>query len=58
VRMVEVKQLLDALVRERDTSTWDLAVPIADELVAWLASSETGVVPDDGPSGGEPSQPD
>ena len=52
IRSVEVKQLLDALVRERETSNWDLAVPLADELVAWLASSETGVEPSDGPSGG------
>ena len=41
-RSVEVKQLLDALGRERDLGNWENAVPIADQLVAWLASIETG----------------
>ncbi len=52
MRSVEVKPLLDALVHERDMSNWEQAVPLADQLVAWLASNETGVGQNDGPSGG------
>lgn len=47
-RSVEVKQLLDTLGRERDMGNWEQALPVADQLVAWLASIETGVEPHNG----------
>jgi DNA primase len=41
-RCVEVKRLVDALVAHRDAGTWTEALPLADELVAWVAAENVG----------------
>jgi DNA primase len=41
-RCAEVKRLVDALVAHRDAGTWTEALPLADELVAWVAAENVG----------------
>lgn len=41
-RSVDVKRLADALVTHRDTGTWIEALPVADELVTWIAAESVG----------------
>lgn len=41
-RCVDVKLLADALVAHRDRGTWTEALPIADELVTWIAAESVG----------------